>query len=92
MDPETPASHVMWIAPPDQLLWNGLAYKCALGKGGITPDKREGDGATPAGYFTLRRLFYRSDRLPAPETGLISQALNPEDGWCDEPAHDAYNQ
>ena len=92
MDPETPASHVMWIAPPDQLLWNGLAYKCALGKGGITPRKREGDGATPAGYFTLRRLFYRPDRLPAPETGLISQALNPEDGWCDEPAHDAYNQ
>ena len=91
---EAPASepHVLRVAPPDQLIWNGQAYPCALGKGGIRDDKREGDGATPVGRFSLRRLFYRSDRMPAPETGLIVQALRPEDGWCDDPTHGAYNQ
>ena len=83
---------VLQIAPPDKLIWNGQGYTCALGKGGIQPNKREGDGATPAGRFALRRLFYRSDRLPAPETALPVQALTPKDGWCDDPAHEAYNQ
>ena len=91
---ELPASdpHVLRIVPPDQLIWNGQLYPCALGKGGIRSEKREGDGATPVGHFTLRRLFYRPDRLPSPKTGLILQALMPEDGWCDDPNHSAYNQ
>ncbi len=92
MDPPASKSRVLRIAPPDQLIWNGQVYKCALGKGGIRPDKREGDGATPVGRFALRRLFYRPDRLPAPETGLIVQALKLNDGWCDAPAHNAYNR
>ena len=84
--------HVLRIAPPDQLIWAGRAYPCALGKNGVQTDKREGDGATPVGYFALRRLLYRSDRLPAPKTALIMRALKPEDGWCDDPTHEAYNQ
>ena len=84
--------HVLRIAPPDQLIWDGQTYRCALGKGGIRLNKREGDGTTPAGRFALRRLFYRADRLPTPETALLVQALTPEDGWCDDPTHQAYNQ
>ena len=68
--------------------------RCALGRGGVAPmgAKREGDGATPAGLWPLRRLFYRPDRLSAPKTRLPVAVLKPTDGWCDAPGDPAYNQ
>jgi L,D-peptidoglycan transpeptidase YkuD (ErfK/YbiS/YcfS/YnhG family) len=67
-------------------------YRCALGRSGIRADKREGDGATPAGRFPLRCVLYRADRLAAPVTRLPVTALTPEDGWCDDPADPQYNR
>ena len=38
------------------LMHNKKLYKCALGKHGITKNKkREGDKKTPAGVFSLRK-------------------------------------
>lgn len=76
------------------LSFGGLQFRCALGKGGVRPEaeKREGDGATPLGRYPLRRVFYRADRLAAPQTGLPRQALTPQDGWCDDPLDPAYNR
>lgn len=79
------------VWPPGTLAWNGRQVRCALGQGGVRTDKREGDGATPAGTFPLRRVLYRADRLPPPETGLAVQALKPGDAWCDDPADAQYN-
>ncbi|MFN4311957.1 MAG: L,D-transpeptidase [Ferrovibrio sp.] len=72
----------------------GLRFRCALGKGGCKPeaDKREGDGATPLGRYALRQVYYRVDRLAAPDTRLPLQALTPQDGWCDDPGDPAYNR
>lgn len=67
-------------------------YDCALGRAGVTTDKREGDGATPAGRFPLRQVFYRADRLDAPTTGLPCTSIQPHDGWCDHPTNSKYNQ
>jgi L,D-peptidoglycan transpeptidase YkuD (ErfK/YbiS/YcfS/YnhG family) len=69
-------------------------FRCALGRSGIRAeaDKREGDGATPAGCFSLRRVLYRPDRMAPPETSLPVAAIQPADGWCDDPADPAYNQ
>jgi len=67
-------------------------YRCALGKGGVREDKREGDGATPVGRFALREVFYRPDKLSAPVCALPARALRPEDGWCDDLAHPDYNR
>lgn len=64
---------------------------CALGPAGIRRDKREGDGATPAGLFPLRRALYRADRMAKPATGLPIAAIEPDDGWCDAPRDLAYN-
>lgn len=58
---------------------------CALGRGGLTARKREGDGGTPLGRFPLRRLFYRPDREPVPATGLPVLPLGEDFGWCDDP-------
>jgi len=74
------------------LAWRGRRLRCALGRGGVARDKREGDGATPAGRFPLRRVLYRPDRLAPPRTRLPVRPLDPADGWCDDPADAAYNR
>jgi L,D-peptidoglycan transpeptidase YkuD (ErfK/YbiS/YcfS/YnhG family) len=65
-----------------------------LGKGGLKParDKYEGDGASPIGAWPVRRVYYRPDRGPAPQTGLPVIALKPSDGWCDDPGEPVYNR
>jgi len=74
------------------LRFRGEALRCALGAGGIRADKREGDGATPAGLLSLRRVLFRADRGPRPATALPAEPIAPEDGWCDDPAHPDYNR
>jgi len=80
------------VSPEGWLSWADRRVPCVLGRGGVRLDKREGDGATPAGRFALRRAFHRPDREPLPTTGLPIRALRPDDGWCDDPADSAYNQ
>ena len=36
--------------------------RCALGAGGVTAQKKEGDKKTPIGRFALRRIWWRPDR------------------------------
>jgi L,D-peptidoglycan transpeptidase YkuD (ErfK/YbiS/YcfS/YnhG family) len=66
--------------------------RCALGHGGVSDAKREGDGATPIGAWPLRRLLYRPDRIAAPITGLPMTSIGPADGWCDAPDDKNYNR
>jgi L,D-peptidoglycan transpeptidase YkuD (ErfK/YbiS/YcfS/YnhG family) len=55
-------------------------------------DKREGDGASPAGVWPIRRVLYRPDRGSAPTTALPVAAISEDDGWCDAPEDPAYNR
>jgi len=71
--------------------WGGLSLRCAMGRGGIRREKREGDGATPVGAWPMRRLLFRADRVGEPETRLPKQAIAPSDGWCDAPGDRSYN-
>lgn len=81
------------VDPAGVLIAGDRRFRCALGKGGIVADKREGDGGTPVGTFPLRRVLYRPDRLPtAPVTGLAVGTIAPADGWCDAPGDAAYNR
>jgi L,D-peptidoglycan transpeptidase YkuD (ErfK/YbiS/YcfS/YnhG family) len=77
-----------------RLLLGGLVMRCAIGKGGIRPagEKREGDGATPAARMKLRRVLFRADRGAAPRCAVPVEPIAPEDGWCDDPGHRAYNR
>lgn len=67
-------------------------FACALGRGGMVDDKREGDGGTPCGRFPLREVLWRPDRGEAPATGLALSEIRPDDGWCDDPADAQYNR
>lgn len=75
-----------------RIVAGSLTIPCALGKGGATRLKREGDGATPLGRFRLLGCFYRPDRGRRPPTRLPVAALGPADGWCDDPADRRYNR
>lgn len=72
--------------------WRGKSYRCALGKGGVTQDKKEGDGATPAGRFPLQQVFVRSDIVQNLRTKLPVREIQKNDGWCDDPADLNYNR
>jgi L,D-peptidoglycan transpeptidase YkuD (ErfK/YbiS/YcfS/YnhG family) len=74
-----------------ELIWPRHRLPCAVGRSGIAPDKREGDGATPVGRFPLRRVLYRADRLTLPEIALPVSVIEPSSGWCDDPNDKAYN-
>jgi L,D-peptidoglycan transpeptidase YkuD (ErfK/YbiS/YcfS/YnhG family) len=63
-----------------------------LGRSGIRVNKREGDGATPAGRFRPLRLWWRFDRGPRPRTMLPVHRIEPDLAWCEEPADRRYNR
>jgi L,D-peptidoglycan transpeptidase YkuD (ErfK/YbiS/YcfS/YnhG family) len=80
------------VSPPGTLTIGLETFRTALGYGGISRDKREGDGSTPGGLLPLREVLYRPDRLSAPKSAVRTRPLTPSDGWCDDPGHPAYNR
>lgn len=72
----------------------GTPHRIAFGKGGAVPaaDKREGDGATPLGRWSLDGLLLRPDRVAAPQIRLPWRWLRSSDGWSDAVDDPAYNR
>ncbi len=67
-------------------------YRCAVGYGGVRADKKEGDGATPAGSWPIRYVLFRPDRIRLPNMKFDVRELKPNDGWCDAPSDPNYNR
>ena len=80
------------VEPAGWAHWGAQRLRCALGKSGVRAAKHEGDGATPAGAFAMRRLLYRADRGVAPVSRLPMAPIATDDGWCDDPVDAAYNR
>ena len=74
------------------LIAGPLRFACALGSSGIVRDKREGDGATPAGRFRLLWGYYRSELRRPPAGGVPLAPLRRDQGWCEDPASARYNR
>ncbi len=85
-------AHIVDVPTRPALRIGSLLVPAVLGAGGIRSDKVEGDGATPAGLLSLRRVLYRADRGAAPACAVPREALAPDDGWCDDPVHPDYNR
>lgn len=69
-----------------------LVLPCALGRGGISAAKREGDGATPLARMRLLRGYVRRDRLDRLSSPLPLEAIGPKLGWCEVPGDRNYNR
>ena len=70
----------------------GRNFPCALGRGGMVWNKREGDGATPIGVHQLLRIFYRADRVSAPLCPFPVKQITSNMGWCDAVNDPNYNR
>ena len=66
------------------LLFDDFAFKCSIGKNGLSRSKIEGDKKTPIGTYTLGNLLYRKDRNPKPLTKLKCIPIKKDMGWCDD--------
>ena len=72
-----------------RLRYRGQYMAATCGWGGVSDNKREGDGATPMGTHSIVGLYYRPDRMPCPSPWAKPILLG--DLWCDDPQHQAYN-
>ncbi len=70
------------VAGPWGARFRGRRLPCAVGRGGIRADKREGDGATPAGSHRLVGLLWRPDRARRPTDWAVP--IRPGDLWSDD--------
>lgn len=66
-----------------------LCVQGFLGRNGVTSSKREGDGCTPAGVFSLDLAFGTAEN---PGARLPYKKLAPADYWVDDPTSPFYNQ
>ena len=74
------------------LIFKKFQFKCALGKSGVKKNKKEGDGATPHGIFSIGKIYYRADRIRKINTNLCSKIIKKNMGWCNNPNDKYYNK
>ncbi len=75
-----------------QLIAGNMILRCALGKGGITAFKHEGDGATPLTHMRLLYGFKRPDKKVRSTRALSLKELRRDDGWCEVSNDRNYNR
>lgn len=59
-----------------------------IGKNGVSANKREGDGCTPAGLFRLGSAFGNKEK---PETKMPYRIVTENSFWVDDPKSGRYN-
>jgi L,D-peptidoglycan transpeptidase YkuD (ErfK/YbiS/YcfS/YnhG family) len=74
-----------------RLRWSTASAAAAIGREGIRANKKEGDGATPAGTYPLIFGLYRQDRIKPRPSLLPMRSLGPHDAWVDDPTDARYN-
>ena len=89
---EPAAAHVSIEYRDGFIYWPSGMARAAIGAGGVRPDKKEGDRATPAGIFSLPFGMYREDRINVPNTDLPMIPLREVHAWVDDPNDPRYNQ
>lgn len=70
----------------------GVVFPCALGHGGVTSNKREGDGGTPRARMRILGGYHRHDHFPVGATRLRLKRISPTLGWCEVPSDRNYNR
>jgi L,D-peptidoglycan transpeptidase YkuD (ErfK/YbiS/YcfS/YnhG family) len=79
------------VVTPQGARFLNRRFPCAIGRGGITDTKREGDGATPRGTHRLVGMLYRPDRLAAGQLPDWALPIGPGDLWSDDGDDPDYN-
>tara|TARA_A100000164_G_C21817603_1_gene728679 strand:- start:289 stop:780 length:492 start_codon:yes stop_codon:yes gene_type:complete len=75
----------------DRLIVDEFVFKCSIGKNGLKNNKREGDLSTPKGIFSIKKLYYRSDKVKKINTKVQKIKITKDMGWCNDPKSKNYN-
>ncbi len=77
------------VLTPLSLRFAGRLFPCTIGRGGLSTDKCEGDGATPVGTHRIVGMLYRPDRIWPPVDW--AKPIGPGDLWSDASGQPDYN-
>ena len=70
-----------------------MVFPCALGRGGISAGKREGDGATPLGPMRILSAIFAATRSsPKYDPARHDADRSADLGWCEVPDDRNYNR
>jgi len=83
---------IIHVPNKNTLIIDDFKLRCCIGKGGIDSNKKEGDYSTPKGLFSLRKLYFRKDRLNIPKCKLYKNVIKKNMAWCDDLNHKKYNE
>jgi L,D-peptidoglycan transpeptidase YkuD (ErfK/YbiS/YcfS/YnhG family) len=64
-------------------------YTARLGRNGLSSNRREGDGTTPTGIYTIGRTMYGN--APNPGVDFAYRRLRCGDWWDEDPRSPTYN-
>ncbi|MDA7838064.1 L,D-transpeptidase family protein [Candidatus Pelagibacter sp.] len=74
------------------LIIDDFILGCCIGKKGLNSNKKEGDYSTPKGFFNLKKLYFRKDRVGIPKCRLTKKVIKKDMAWCDDVNHKKYNE
>ena len=83
---------IIQVPNKNTLIIDDFRLKCCIGKNGFNTNKKEGDYSTPRGLFSLKKLYFRKDRVDFPNCSLEKKIINKYIAWCDDPSHKSYNK
>jgi L,D-peptidoglycan transpeptidase YkuD (ErfK/YbiS/YcfS/YnhG family) len=83
---------IIHVKNKNTLIIDDFIFKCCIGKNGFNSKKREGDYSTPKGLFSLKKLYFRKERVGIPRCELNKKAIKKDMAWCDDPKHKKYNE
>jgi L,D-peptidoglycan transpeptidase YkuD (ErfK/YbiS/YcfS/YnhG family) len=85
----THASLRLWRLQGDCWVAAGGPYPARLGRNGLSADRREGDGTTPAGTFRIHPTMYGNE--PNPGVRFRYRRIRCGDWWNEDPRSPTYN-
>ena len=83
---------IIHVTNKNTLIIDEFKLRCCIGKKGINSNKKEGDYSTPKGLFSLRKLYFRKDRVGIPNYKINKKIIKRDMAWCDDPKHKKYNE
>jgi len=83
---------IIHVKNKNTLIIDDFKLKCCIGKNGLNSNKEEGDCTTPRGFFNLKKLYFRKDRVGVPECKIQKKIIKKNMAWCDDPKHKKYNE
>ena len=83
---------IIHVPNKNTLIIDEFKLRCCIGKKGINLNKKEGDYSTPKGLFSLRKLYFREDRVGIPNCKIDKKNIKKDMAWCDDLKHQKYNE